>query len=166
MKDICILLLITLLPINTLLSQETKPSVYDPDADAKAEIAVAVKKASAEQKNVFLFIGGNWCPWCIRLNAFIFDNPQLDSLMHANYEVVKVNYSKENKNLDLLKELGTPQRFGFPVLVILDEKGNMLHTQNSAYLEKDKSYDRKVVWEFLLGWNYEAVRPENHKDYK
>ena len=82
------------------------------------------------------------------------------------HEVVKVNYSKENKNLDLLKKLGAPQRFGFPVLVVLDDKGNRLHTQSSAYLEKDKSYDRKVVWNFLLGWNYTAVIPDNHKDYK
>lgn len=147
------------------IAQE-KPQVYDPSADAKLEVSSAIQKASAEQKHVFLFIGGNWCPWCVRLNAFIFDDSQLDSLIHAYYEVVKVNYSKENKNLDLLKSLNGPQRFGFPVLVILDENGKLIHTQNSLYLEKEKTYDRGRIWEFLLGWNYEAVRTENQKDYK
>jgi thioredoxin-related protein len=165
MKQIILTLLIAFLSWSTLNAQE-KPQVYNPDADAAMDVKAAVNNASAEQKHIFLFIGGNWCPWCLRLNAFIFDDPQLDSLITANYEVVKVNYSKENKNLALLKELGAPQRFGFPVLVILDDKGKVLHTQNSLYLEKEKSYDRGRIWEFLLGWNYEAVRPENQKDYR
>ena len=155
-----------LLCIGTLIIAQEKPQVYDPAADAEDEVAAAIKKAFAEQKHVFLFIGGNWCPWCVRLDAFISDDPQLDSLIHANYEVVKVNYSKENKNLDLLKKLNGPQRFGFPVLVILDENGKLIHTQNSLYLEKEKSYDRDRIREFLLGWSYAAVRPENQKDYK
>jgi len=165
MKKIISILLLILFLLPAVYSQE-KPKVYDPAADALADVKMAVKKASEAKKNVFLFIGGNWCPWCIRLNAFIFDDPQLDSLLHANYEVVKVNYSKENKNLELLKKLNAPQRFGFPVLVILDDKGKLLHTQNSLYLEKDKSYDRGRIWEFLLGWSYTAVRPENHKDFQ
>lgn len=148
------------------LSAQDTPQVYDPGADAQAELAMAVKKASAEQKHVLLIIGGNWCPWCVRLNSYLFDDPQLDSLVQANYNVVKVNYSKENKNLEIMRRLAVPERFGFPVLVILNEKGQRIHTQNSAYLEKDKSYDRKVVWNFLLGWNYKAVRPENHKDFQ
>ena len=155
-----------LLFIGTLIIAQENPQVYDPGADAGEEVAEAIQKAAKEQKHVFLFIGGNWCPWCVRLNAFIFDDPQLDSLIHANYEVVKVNYSKENKNLELLKSLNAPQRFGFPVLVIVDENGKLVHTQNSLYLEKEKSYDRSRIWEFLLGWSYAAVRPENHKDYK
>jgi len=165
MKKIIPILLLILFQLSAVYAQE-KPKVYDPNADAGADVKIAVKKASEAKKNVFLFIGGNWCPWCIRLNAFIFDDPQLDSLLRANYEVVKVNYSKENKNLDLLKKLNAPQRFGFPVLVILDDKGKLLHTQNSLYLEKDKSYDRSRIWEFLLGWSYTAVRPENHKDFQ
>jgi len=164
MKRIIFILSIILYS-GALFTQE-KPQVYDPATDAKAEVTAAIKKASTEQKHVFLFIGGNWCPWCVRLDAYIIDDPQLDSLMRANYEVVKVNYSKENKNLELLKELGAPQRFGFPVLVILDDNGKLIHTQNSLYLEKGKSYDRSRIWEFLLGWNYKAVRPENQKDYK
>ncbi len=46
-------------------AQTVRPKIYNPDADAKADIAQAVKQAKAEGKNVLLQIGGNWCPWCI-----------------------------------------------------------------------------------------------------
>jgi hypothetical protein len=74
-----------------------------------------------------------------------------------------VNYSKENKNPDILADLGYPQRFGFPVLVILDGNGNRLHTQNSAYLEQEKAYSMETVIEFLKQWTPAALDPENYK---
>ncbi len=83
--------------------------------------------------------------------------------MKADYVFLLVNYSKENKNLDVLAKLGYPQRFGFPVLVILDQNGNRLHTQNTAYLEKDKSYSEKKLVEFLEQWSPAALDPAKYK---
>ena len=48
-------------------------------------------------------------------------------------------------------------RFGFPVFVILNEKGERVHTQNSAYLEKGEGYSEKEVVSFLNLWNKKAV---------
>src|ERR1700750_2406975 len=103
---------------------KTKDSVklYTPAADAKAEIKEAVKKAAAEHKNVLLQIGGNWCIWCIRFNDLVTRDPDLNKYVRANYEIVHVNYSPENENEKLLAELGYPQRFGFPVFIVLDDK--------------------------------------------
>ncbi|HSI90563.1 MAG TPA: hypothetical protein VK927_05565, partial [Adhaeribacter sp.] len=64
----------------------------------------------------------------------------------------------------LLKELDYPQRFGFPVFVVLNEKGQRLHTQNSAYLEEDKGYSRKKVLEFLQQWSKPALDPANYPE--
>jgi hypothetical protein len=83
--------------------------------------------------------------------------------MQANYVFQLLNYSKENKNPDILADLEFPQRFGFPVIVILDEEGKRIHTQNSAYLEKDKSYDEKKMVEFLMQWSPAAMDPKNYK---
>lgn len=135
------------------LSAQEAVKIYNPDADAKAEVAAAIAKAAAESKHVFLQIGGNWCPWCIKFHKMVSEDMQLDSLLHANYEVVKVNYSKENDNHELLATLGYPQRFGFPVFVILDEKGNVLHIQDSWYLEQDKSYNREKVEHLFMMWS-------------
>jgi len=135
------------------LSAQQAVTIYNPDADAKAEVAAAVAKAATEGKHVFLQVGGNWCPWCIKFHNMIAEDAKLDSLLHANYEVVLVNYSKENDNHQLLATLGFPQRFGFPVFVILDEKGNVLHTQDSWYLEQDKAYSREKAEHLFLMWS-------------
>jgi thioredoxin-related protein len=116
-------------------------------------VTAAVVKASAEGKHVFIQVGGNWCPWCVKFHKLINEDSKLDSLVRANYEIVKVNYSKENYNKELLASFGYPQRFGFPVFVVLDEKGNVLHIQDSGYLEKDKGYDNEKVERFFLNWS-------------
>jgi thioredoxin-related protein len=136
-----------------VLSAQQTVNIYNPEADAKAEVASAVAKAAAGGKHVFLQIGGNWCPWCIRFHKLVAEDAKLDSLVNANYEVVKVNYSKENDNHELLATLGYPQRFGFPVFVILDERGNVIHTQDSWYLEQDKVYNREKVEHMFLMWS-------------
>ncbi|MFA8300390.1 MAG: thioredoxin family protein [Hyphomicrobiales bacterium] len=142
---------------------QSKVKVYDPSADAKKDIKEAVTLAKKENKNVLLKIGGNWCPWCIKFHKYIYDTPELKKMVNDNYVVVNVNYSKENKNLDVLAELGYPQRFGFPVFVILDQDGNRIHTQNSAYLESGKGYDMAKVKSFFKNWSPSALNPANYK---
>lgn len=145
------------------LSAQQTVKIYNPEADAKAEVVAAVVKAAAEGKHVFLQIGGNWCPWCVRFHKMITEDMKLDSLIHVNYEVVKVNYSKENYNKELLASFGYPQRFGFPVFVILDEKGNVLHTQDSGYLEQDKGYDPEKVKRMFLNWSAYTMKEAKEK---
>lgn len=136
--------------------------VYNPEANAKQDIANAVALADSTGRHVLLQIGGNWCPWCIKFNKFCKADPEIDSLIRKNYVVLHVNYSKENKNLEVLKSLEYPQRFGFPVFVILDGKGKRLHTQDSGLLELKDSYDRNKIITFLKNWTVEALKPENY----
>ncbi|WP_036600826.1 thioredoxin family protein [Olivibacter sitiensis] len=144
-------------------AQETKAELYHPEADAKADIENAVQKAGREGKHVFLQIGGNWCSWCLAFNGLVTSNDTLRNYIAENYEVVHVNYSKENKNEAVLASLGYPQRFGFPVFVILDGQGNRLHTQNSAYLEEGKGHSAKEVLSFLKAWSPSALDPKSYQ---
>ncbi len=155
------MLLLSLLLSLASFSQEKK--IYDPDANAQADVTRAIELAQKNGKHVFLQIGGNWCSWCIKFHNFVEADSELKSCLSENYEVVKVNYDSKNRQEELLSELGFPQRFGFPVFVILDGAGNRIHTQNSAYLEKDKSYDRGVVLRFLKNWSPGAVDPASYK---
>lgn len=164
-----LLLVIVLFSATFLYAQDTgqaekKPLIYNPDADAAVDISRAMETALKTGKHVFLQIGGNWCPWCLRFHKMIEDDPQLDSLIKANYEVVMVNFSRENDNRKILADLGYPQRFGFPVFVILDGKGNRLHTQDSALLEDGgKGYDRAKVVSMFTMWSAEAIRKTAEK---
>jgi hypothetical protein len=87
-------------------------------------------------------------------------DPQIDSLLKADYIRVMVNIPKEKDQRDyaLLEELGNPQRFGFPVLVVLNTNGERIHTQDSWYLEQDKTYDREKVVHFFKMWNVKALK--------
>jgi thioredoxin-related protein len=157
---------------NTVAKKETV-KIYNPQADARKDIDAAVAKAKKEGKHVFLQVGGNWCGWCIAFHQMIDQTPELKSLLDDNYEVVLVNYSPENKNEAVLASLGYPQRFGFPVFLVLDGNGKLLHTQNSAYLETDEldaqtgrkktGHDIKEVSTFLKGWTVKALDPATYK---
>ena len=60
---------------------------------------------------------------------------------------------------DAMDYLGNPQRFGFPVFVIIDGDGNVLHIQDSALLEQGKGYNKKHIMRFLSVWTTDAVDP-------
>jgi thioredoxin-related protein len=137
--------------------------LYSPAADAKADIAEAVKKASKENKNVLLQIGGNWCVWCIRFNNMVTQDPDLNKYVRDNFVIVHVNYSEENTNDKLMADLGYPQRFGFPVFAVLDGKGDHIHTQNSEYLEEGKGYSKEKVMEFFKNWSPAALDPKSYE---
>lgn len=157
-------LLFAILLIPAIAFSQDKPKIYNPAADAKKEIAEAVTLAKKEGKHVFIQVGGSWCSWCLRFHKLTTEDAQLDSAFNANFIRVKLNYSEENKNLPVLAELGFPQRFGFPVFVILDGNGKYLHTQNSAYLEEDKGYSKKAILDFVKGWSPKALNPDEYKE--
>ncbi|HKZ65274.1 MAG TPA: thioredoxin family protein [Chitinophagaceae bacterium] len=146
-------------------SQDMKTfSLYKPEENAEQKIAVAIQQAKAEGKHVFIQIGGNWCIWCARFNDFVTTDKPIDSLIKANYIVYHLNYSKENKNEKLLAKYGFPQRFGFPVFLVLDANGKLIHTQNSGYLEEAKGYNRKTVAGFFNDWAPKAFDPKQYKE--
>jgi thioredoxin-related protein len=49
-------------------AQETK--LYNPAANADADIKAAILEAKKENKYVLLQGGGNWCKWCIEFARF------------------------------------------------------------------------------------------------
>lgn len=142
---------------------QEKFKVYNPEADAHQEITDAVAKAHEQDKHVLIQVGGNWCGWCKLFHELTTTDEDLKTYIAENYEVVHLNYSKENQNSDVLEELDFPQRFGFPVFVILDGNGKRIHTQSSGYLEEGKGHSKKLVLEFLQNWSPEALKPENYK---
>ncbi|RQO30730.1 thioredoxin family protein [Taibaiella sp. KBW10] len=160
MKSFWFLLLFFIAGLQTRAqNQASKPpaaKVYHPEANAKQELDQAKKKAAKEKKHIIVFIGGNWCPWCMRLDRFMKENDSLHTLLEE-YEVVHINYSKENKNEAVLNALQRPQRFGFPVIVILNQKGQQIMTQNTSFLEEGKGYNTEKVAAFLKSWTYNII---------
>jgi len=142
-----------------IFSQEAK--LYHPGANASKDIATAVKKGRDENKFVLIQAGGNWCKWCIEFARFAKSDPKIDSVINAAYVWYHLNWSKENENKKIFSRYEYPQRFGYPVFIILNQKGERIHTQNSEYLEDGKSsYNRNKVLSFLEMWSPRAINPK------
>jgi thioredoxin-related protein len=152
------LVILSFLITYTCSAQKTK--LYNPNANAAKGIATAIKNAKAQHKFVLIQAGGNWCSWCIEFARFASADPKIDSVIKASFVWYHLNYSKENENKAMYAKLGYPQRFGYPVFIILDEKGNRIHTQASEYLENGKkSYDQQKVQNFLEMWSPRVLEP-------
>jgi thioredoxin-related protein len=142
--------------------QEIK-KLYDPGAIPEKDLALLAKQAQKENKHILLLAGGNWCVRCLTFNQFCLSNPEIDSLLQSDFLIYHLNYSEENNNKAVFAKLGYPQRFGFPVFLVLNEKGERIHTQESEYLEQGAGYSKRRVLEFLLAWNRKALQPGSYK---
>ena len=123
--------------------------------------------AKAENNIVLLdFTGSDWCPWCLRFHAMANGAQPIDSLIKADYVYMMANVSQDKKKRDygLFREFGYPNRFGYPVFVILNGDGKVLHIQDSGVLEhcQVKGYDTAKVVTFLKMWSVKAVDPATY----
>ena len=129
------------------------PKPYNDKENAEAKIAELVKQAQAENKNIILQAGGNWCIWCLRFNQFVQTTPELKNVVDENYLYYHLNYSPENKNEKVFAKYDNPgAKFGYPVFIVLDKNGKMIHTQDSAVLEEGKGYSIEKVKAFFQDW--------------
>lgn len=75
---------------------------------------------------------------------------EVKALLDKYFVVVKINYSKENKNEKFLSKY--PAIEGYPHFFVLDSDGKLLHSQNTGELEQDKDYDKDKFVSFLKKW--------------
>lgn len=141
----------------TRISESKKESstkiLYHPDDDAKAKIDALIVQAQKEHKNIILQGGGNWCVWCWRFDEFWQEDSELANLVENNYLYYHLNWSPENKNEELFTKYGNPgKKYGYPVLIFLDQNGKQIHTQNTGDLEEGKSYDKAKVKAVFEKW--------------
>ena len=148
-----------IITIFLLLQLAYSAEIYNPSADAMAEIISAISLAKETDGHVFVKVGGNWCGWCKMYAKFTGADKDIMRVMEDEYVFLLVNWSTENKNPDAMSYLGNPERFGFPVFVIIDGDGKVLHTQDSALLEEGKGYNKKHIMRFLTVWTAGAVDP-------
>ena len=147
-------------------AQSNLKKVYDESADPMAQIDQALAKADKEGKFVICQVGGNWCRWCLMFADFISKDSEIMEVIDKNFVYAHVNYNprersdevKMKKAEAMLKRLGNPGRFGYPVFVVLDSNGKVLHTQDSSFLEEGNGYNTTKVMRFFTNWTPSAVK--------
>jgi thioredoxin-related protein len=126
------------------------PTSFDPARNAEKDVKTALEEAKAAGKRVLLDVGGSWCSWCKRLDAFIEEDSEIKNLMASNFVTVKINFSPENKNEAFLSKY--PKVDGYPHFFVLENDGKLLHSQNTGELEKDLSYSKDKMLVFIKKW--------------
>ena len=150
----------------TLPPEVEQKKVYNEDINPIEQIDQAIEKSKSEGKFVICQVGGNWCPWCLRFADFITNDTTISNVIDENFVYIHVNYNPrksegEEKMLlakKMLERLNNPARFGFPVFVVLDDEGKVLHIQDSSFLEEGQGYDQKKVLRFFKNWTPKAVK--------
>ena len=162
MKKFITLVLATAIMTVSASAQSQLKKIYNEEIDPVEQIDKALKQAQKEGKFVISQVGGNWCRWCLMFADFVEKNADLTKFIDDNFVFIHSNYNPREKagakTLEMLNKLGNPERFGFPVFVVMDPSGKVLHTQDSSYLEEGNGYSIDKVARFFQNWTPEAVR--------
>ncbi len=129
------------------------PKPYHEMEDADAKVKELLVQAKAENKNIMIQVGGNWCVWCLRLNDFIQNTDELKSVVDNNYIYYHLNWSPKNKNEKFFAKYGNPgDKQGYPIFMVLNKKGKLIHVQETGSLEEGKGYSQEKVKAFFDTW--------------
>ena len=125
--------------------------LYPDPAQAKADIAAALKTAAATHKRILLDFGGNWCGDCQVLDLY-FHDPGNRPILESNFVLVHVNIGHMDANLDLAARYQVPLNKGVPALAVLSDKGELLYSQRGGEFEAMRRMDSSAVTRFLVQW--------------
>ena len=153
--------------VSNIQAQKGLKKVYDETVNPIEQIDRAIVKAKTEGKFVICQVGGNWCPWCLRFADFITNDTTISKCINENFEYIHVNYNPRKSGSELqqqqaaalMKRLDNCGRFGFPVFVVLNGEGTVIHIQDSSFLEEGQGYNQEKVLRFFRNWTPKAVEP-------
>lgn len=124
---------------------------YDPSRNADQDIKNAVVEAKRTGKRILLEVGGNWCIWCHIMDEYFEKHTDLLALREKNFIMVKINFSDENRNTQVLSRY--PEIPGYPHIFVLDTNGKFLYSKNTGELEEGRGYNLERFMAFLKEWS-------------
>jgi len=128
--------------------------VFDDQRDPFKDAIAAIELAKSTNRNVLIEIGGNWCTWCHKMDAFLADNPDIYKSLHQSFVLLKVNVSDSNENTDFMK--GLPPVLGYPHMYVSTGSGKMLLSKDTAEFLESGEYSRRQWLAFIDKWKVKA----------
>jgi thiol:disulfide interchange protein len=151
LKTIKFLALAILLALGAAPASSAGREIYPDPAQAKADLAAALKLAASAHKRIILDFGGDWCGDCQVLDRY-FHDPANRPILEANFVLVHVNIGHMDANLEIARKYGVPLEKGVPALAVLDERGKLLYSQKSGEFEAMRRMESSEVTKFLVQW--------------
>ncbi len=122
MRTILALIIITLTAV-PLHAQDTKKSVLEVKWRNLTSGAIEAKKAN---KKVLLDVYTDWCKWCKKLDAEVYNEAGVAAYLQKKYVTVKVNAESDDTVTFQGKKMTGPQLAqafgvtGYPTIIFLD----------------------------------------------
>ena len=151
MKTVKLLALAVLLALATGPARSASRDIYPNPAQAKADLAAALKTAAQTHKRILLDFGGNWCPDCQVLDLY-FHDARNRPILEANFVLVHVNVGHMDANVDIAEKYGIPLHRGVPALAVLSDKGALLYSQKGGEFESMRNLESAALTTFLVQW--------------
>jgi protein disulfide-isomerase len=126
------------------------PLPYDESADARAAIRAALGAIRASPRRVLIIFGANWCEDCRSLDQALKSGRNAE-LMAREFEVVKVDVGRFDRNLEVAKAYGDPIRKGIPAAVVLSSDGHVLYATKAGELSNARRMSATGVYDFFDG---------------
>ena len=156
MRTIKLFALVALIFLAVGTASSSNREIYPEPAQAKADLAAALKTAASTHKRILLDFGGNWCGDCQVLDLYFHDAANRP-ILEANFVLVHVNIGHMDENLDIAKQYEVPLGKGVPALAVLTEKGGLLYSQKNGQFESMRRMESSSVTSFLVQWK--PVKP-------
>lgn len=121
---------------------------YDENADARAEVAAARRKAVGERKFLMVTFGANWCLDCRTLHRNL-QAADVAAYTGDLFLFAHVDIGKFNRNRQLAEELGVDLSRGIPVAIFFDPAGRVIGTTSEGQLEPSRRYSSQQILRFM-----------------
>ena len=112
----------------------------------------AIEQAKKENKTVLVnFTGSDWCIWCKRLSAEVFQQKEFEAYAKESLVLVMLDFPKDIEQTQETKEYNNKlaQKYGiqgFPTILLIDGQGKLVAQTGyqpggaAKYVEHLKSY--------------------------
>lgn len=133
---------------------------YDEAVDAKQAVKQAQIAAHKTGKPVLVVFGANWCEDCRALDKALKQDKNA-KLIAKEFEVVKINVGRFDKNLDLAAIYGNPQKKGIPAAVVLSPDNQVLYATKAGELADARGMSEDGIYNFFKQAVERAKNPTN-----
>lgn len=98
----------------------------------QTDLKLAMDRAYAENRLVLIdFTGSDWCGWCMKLKAEVFDTSEFNAFAERHLMLVEVDFPRNKPmsaeqravNRGLANKYGVQ---GYPTVILLNSKGNQI----------------------------------------
>ena len=144
---LCSAMLLGAMPV---FAQATAKQVYKEQVDARAELNLALASAQAQQKNVLVVFGANWCPDCLALDQKMGEG-KLGAYADKRLVVLKVDVGRFDRNTDLAAQMGVPLKKGIPAVAVLKTDGSVISATGAGELANARGMGDVAVLQVLEG---------------